>query len=576
MKNLIFKNNNFYKLILLFISSLLFFACENEEFLEEVPMDFYAPENSYISYKDFEASLNNLHSVFREAFYTERSANLAPKNQVIGTDMIGYNPGTDNLQDVLAPTSEFVYDAYWKPAYRIIYDANVILERSEAENAELNPDQKLKIQAEARFFRGYLLKLLGNIYGGVPIVLESTTSPKRDYIRATRAETYQQAVEDLQFAAENLPPINEVNDVRINNLAAYHSLAEAYLSLEEWDKAIAAANMVIDDTNTALMTERFGSRVDDEYNPNFPWASGGDPYWDLFRQGNQNRSSGNSEALWVIQFAFEVAGGDSGGYKWEQSFMPRTFLVNITENDGSREYMIPHPNTYYGGRSAGGTKPSDYFFYTIWSRSGYDDDLRNSYYNIVRDLKVNNPDSDHHGKYIFADNVPVILESQNDTLRNLYPIVTKLSNMGDHPKVVWNNDQTVYGSLINTNLNTNTTFRDEYQIRLAETYLVRAEAFLGFGDLNSAAQDINIVRERSHAPAIGAGEVDIDYILDERARELAFEENRLATLLRLGKLVERTRRYGAIEYSDHQNLWPIPYSEIEKNTEADLVQNPGY
>ena len=99
------------------------------------------------------------------------------------------------------------------------------------------------------------------------------------------------------------------------------------------------------------------------------------------------------------------------------------------------------------------------------------------------------------------------------------------------------------------------------------------------GDKQKAADDINVVRARAEAPPVDAGDVDIDYILDERARELILEEFRLLTLTRLGKLVERARKYNSITgptYQDHHNLWPIPYSEIEKNLEGDIQQNPGY
>jgi len=567
-------NDNFCAISLLIVTSIFLYSCTNDEFLEEKPLDFYTPENSFVTPADFEASLYKMYSVFRDSFYSTRDSNLAPKVEFVGTDLLYSDQNLSNgYPNLLNPSSGFVYGAFWKPAYQIIYNANVILERSESENSELTAEQKIKVQAEARFFRGYMHKLLADIYGGVPIVLEAVTSPKKDYVRATRKETYQQAAEDLRFAAENLPAITEVDDARISNLAAYHSLAEAYLALEEWNNSIEAASMAINDPNTALMTQRFGSRVDDDFNSQYPYASGGDPYWDLFRKDNQNRSSGNKEALWVIQYADrEVSGGAGGGYSWEGSFSARTWKLQVKNNDGKKKYLIPEPNTFYGCRGAGTTRASDYFYNKIWKRSG-DEDLRNSSYNIIRDIKVDNPDSDYDGQFIFADNVPVILKSESDTLRNWFPIIAKLTCMGDHDKSQWLEDQTVYGSLQGGL----TTFRDIYQIRLAETYLIRAEAYMRSGNLTLAVGDINAVRERSQASAIGPEDLDIDFILDERARELPFEENRLATLMRLGKLVERTNKYnGTFDYYDYQNLWPIPQSEIEKNTEAVLEQNPGY
>ncbi len=99
------------------------------------------------------------------------------------------------------------------------------------------------------------------------------------------------------------------------------------------------------------------------------------------------------------------------------------------------------------------------------------------------------------------------------------------------------------------------------------------------GELEAAAEDINMVRNRANATPVDAADVDIDYILDERARELSFEENRRITLQRLGKLVERVRLYNnhnGDEIQDYHEVWPIPFSEIEANTGGDLGQNPGY
>ena len=100
------------------------------------------------------------------------------------------------------------------------------------------------------------------------------------------------------------------------------------------------------------------------------------------------------------------------------------------------------------------------------------------------------------------------------------------------------------------------------------------------GDSGKAADDINVLRDRAGAPHV-TGTVDIDYVLDERMRELYTEENRTVTLMRMGKFVDRVKRYNpifmlnGIDETAH-NLFPIPYSEIENNVLAKLEQNPGY
>lgn len=163
-------------------------------------------------------------------------------------------------------------------------------------------------------------------------------------------------------------------------------------------------------------------------------------------------------------------------------------------------------------------------------------------------------------------------------MRDFYPTAAKGSTFGNFPNELLIDDQSVPGSIGHTGP-CKRNWKDQYAIRLAETYLLRAEAYLGKGDLAKAAEDINVVRRRAKAHEINASEVSIDFILDERLRELYFEVPYLLTLQRLGKTVERSRKYDpqlGPTYLDHNNLWPIPFADIEKNTGAKLEQNPGY
>jgi hypothetical protein len=566
-----------FLLMLIFV----FNSCNEKEFLDEVPLDFYSPENAYVTFNDFESAVMNLYGRYRADFWDDSNSGgvysvWTCTDLVYGTS----RAGLINFAGNLTPQSATVYEYFWARAYRIIYDANTVIERSDAPDSKLTAEQKALIQAEARFFRGFMYKVLGNMYGGVPITLEETKEPIRDYVRSSREETYNQAVADLKFAAENLKDIDKVDDSRISNLAAYHMLSEVYISLKQWQNAIAAATEVINFPGMALMTERFGSQVDPEGNrypaPFNDTIYGGDVYWDLFRPGNQNRSTGNKEAIWVTQYAVDVPGGSAstGGFPLERQACPRTYSANIKNKNGKLYPVAPQPNTYLSGRGIGGMRPTNYFIWDVWKKSGYNQDIRNSKYNMVRDLPVMNPASDYYGKWVFRDKVPIVLVSEADTTRNWYPYPAKCTTIGRHPAFLYLPDQTIPGSLTSE---ARDTYRDNYIIRLAETYLLRAEAYLGNNDKVNAAKDINVVRRRAKAPDVDPSNVDIDYILDERLRELAFEEPRALTLRRLGLLVERCKKYNPlIQYQEYHNLYPIPYSEIEKNTGAVLEQNPGY
>ena len=126
--------------------------------------------------------------------------------------------------------------------------------------------------------------------------------------------------------------------------------------------------------------------------------------------------------------------------------------------------------------------------------------------------------------------------------------------------------------------------RDFILMRLGDAYLLRAEARLQQNDAAGAAEDINVIRTRAAWPGqeaalqINAGYVDIDFLLDERARELAGEGYRWWDLARTGKLVERVKEFnpqGAPNIEDYHTVRPIPQDQIDR-TLGGYPQNPGY
>jgi len=563
------------KILYILISAILLFtiiACDEDKILEEVPLDFASPENSYINLQDFNAGIYSLYDLTRNAF-SEQERSIY--EMLFGTD-IGFNSRNQldiwfgNYSATLQPQASHILD-HWRFYYNIISGANVIINR--LEGSELTEAQKTKIEAEAKFFRGLAYRTLGYLWGGVPIELEEVTAPKTDYTRASREQVYQQAVSDLLFAAENLRGVTQVQDGEVTNLAAYHILAEVYVAMERFDEAIQAASVVIDDPNTALMTERFGSRSAEE----------GDVYWDLFRKGNQNRSAGNTEGILVFQYEVDLLGGgqSSDGLsnpRLERNVAPEPRSFRYTDPNGVLPFINAPVSDLTGGRGIGRMRSTTHYIYTIWE-GDWNGDMRNSKYNFIRDVAFNNPESVWFGRMLseFEDQ---FRKHVNDTLRFWFPYPSKVTTPNNHPEPLYvNRDLKI---LANT---AGATYTDQYFIRLPESYLLRAEAYLGKGDKINAAADINVVRGRAQAIPATPDEIDIHYILDERLRELGMEERRRLTLSRLGLVYDRVSRlvegnqvssWQGLGVEPHHNLWPIPFSEIERNTGSVLEQNPGY
>lgn len=138
--------------------------------------------------------------------------------------------------------------------------------------------------------------------------------------------------------------------------------------------------------------------------------------------------------------------------------------------------------------------------------------------------------------------------------------------------------------------------RDMFLMRLGETYLIAAEAYFKMGNMTEAVNRINTIRRRAtggdiNTPSymdITSADLSIDFILDERTRELVGEEHRWTELKRTGKLIERTLNYnwwtnspyipGGEPYLDQNKLLrPLPYSWWSLLTNKDdIPQNPGY
>jgi starch-binding outer membrane protein, SusD/RagB family len=554
------------------------FSCK-KSLLNETPLDFLSATNAFKTTADFQASVNNLYRLVRAEFYTVNDND--PMEYQYRTDIAFYVPAAfpANLSGEIAPTSG-IMERHWRALYKIIAEANTIISRIPASQLSA-ADQKL-FEARARFFRAFAYRSLAYIWGGVPLETNELLGAKVDYTRATRKEVYTQVIADLVFAVANLPGItaSSIKDGEVSSQAANHLLSEVYIADGQFANAVTAATAVISSPGMALMTARFGTRRT---------VTPGDVYWDLFRRGNQNRKNGsnNTEAIWVIQLEADVPGGaaitttsfaSGDGFSLERVHAP--LIRDVTVNNVA-PFLWP-TSDYTGGRGVGFHAPSKYFQDSVYSSDPVND-IRNANHNFVRKFKSNNPGSPLFNTEIDYHNLPAGTKGTSGATltsgvpsRAIYPYQTKCTDPFNHPA---NLMAPTTANPFALKGGAGFTYQDQYLFRLAETYLLRAEAYLGAGNAASAAADINVVRARSNAAPVAAGNVTIDYILDERIRELGVEEKRLLTLMRLGKWYDRVVKcnpFYASAANTKYNLWPIPQSEIERNRGAVLQQNPGY
>jgi hypothetical protein len=435
----------------------------------------------------------------------------------------------------------------WKWGYNLINNCNIVI--ANVDNAAMGLTNKNSIKAEASFYRGYAYNMLATLFGKVPIVTTPLTGPKTDFVRAPLSEVNNLIISDLTFAKSNLPSIGNVKsngggrmNSRPNKAMPSHLLAEVYLRTGDNAKAEQEADAVIGSGDFTLITARYGVKA----------GQAGDPFSDMFIYGNQRRSQGNREAIWVheVENQNTVIGGTG----------PTTSVMFPGLLFGQPQYRRDWVGTYYnqpgmsladslGGRGAARCIPTYFVLNSLYEQN----DMRNSRYNIRRTFYFNNPSNPNYGKQVVPG--PGI-----DTIAAITPYITK-----------WNqfDPANTFGI---------STIKDIIVMRLGETYLLKAEAQFKQGNLTGAAATLTTLRARSNASAVTASQVTMDFILDERARELIGEENRRMILMRTATLVNRVagRGVGVTNVSNTHLLLPIPLSEIQLNKDAVLEQNPGY
>lgn len=548
----------------------------SKSFLDEEPLSIYTPDNSLQTAIQYQQATNNLYNGVRN-IYTGNINLDTYFGLYYATDFAynatDYDPAAKlNAYKATMVPSYFIPQGVWTAYYKIITNANLIISQLN-KSTQLSDADKNSFLGQALFFRAYSYNILANLFGGVPIELNELSAPRYDYTRASRDAVYQQCKKDLQQAISVLSDINQVPDGTVNKQIAKHVLTEVLISLKDYDGAITSASEVINFPGLSLMTGRFGRRA------NLP----GDAYRDLFEYNNQNYSTGNHEGLLVMQTSLNNSASIGDQTAW--AIVPSLTGVRIVESVSKTKTAILFNAKFVDSTSSNGVgwiRPTSHFFYEIWTPG----DIRNSPYNIVRDIRISGvpATSPDYGKWYVKDGYKDKVQPADfrDTIRNFYPVIRKASpSAGDFvsaagPAILTNVTNPFGGFLLN---GASRLFMQKYMARLAETYLLRAEAYLGKNEKQLASDDINVLRNRAQATPSSATEMNIDYILDERLRELYMEEFRAVTLTRLGLLYDRDKRFNpksGLTIEAYHNLWPIPATEITQNTDAVLEQNKGY
>jgi hypothetical protein len=513
-------------------------------------------------------------------------------------------------------SNDFTEAMYYRLAQEVSF-CNSFIDNA----ASLTDPEVASFIAEARFLRAFTYYNLLDLYGNVPLVTSVTTELPS---QATRTDLFNFIETELLEIQEQLKPSGANEYGRVDKVAAWALLSKLYLNAEVWTGSSKYVESVTFSNN--VMSSSYAINTID--------ANGnGNAYDDLFLADN-NTNGAQSEFIFALNFDglrsqtyggstflvhaaiggnmnatdFGVNGG-WGGLRTTKNLVNK-FNVDVTKlnnnlgtiskwglvgdatlnswdgpdmemyETGSKTYAL------YADLTSGEMK---FRFDEDWGNNYGDDNTDDTLESGGSNIPITSP-----GTYFITLDLntltytikPFVGDSRGmfhkdgqtleieeiPSFENGYA-VTKFKNIDSNGS----QGSDAAGDFVDTDLPL---------IRLAEIYLNYAEAALrgGGGDVSLALTKINELRERAYGSTngnISSGDLTLDFILDERSRELYWEGQRRTDLIRYNYFTSDTYLWpfkgdskNGVGVASYRNLFPLPNNIITTN--PNLIQNPGY
>ena len=623
---------NIFKSLLYILSLSIVVSCHDDLNQSPIDPDSFTEENVFASVNEAKGALAKLYASLAltgqngpagspdiadiDEGFSQFSRMLFNLNEIT-TDhaVVGWgDPGLPDLHGMYwSSSNDFTEAMYYRLAQAVSFSNSFIKNASELSGDEVNV-----FIAEARFLRAYAYYNLLDLYGNVPLTTEiSTELPTQ----SNRTELFNFIESELMEIESTLLASNEYG--RVDNIAAHALLSRLYLNAEAWTGQDRYADCVTYSQNV----------INSGYSLNMNDANGnGTAYDELFMADNDINGAQN-EFIFTLNFdgmQSQTYGGTTflvhaaiGG-----SMNPGNFGVNggwgglRTTKNLVNQFAVDLDalNSSLGSQSDWGlvgsatpngwngpdlemfqTGPQEFSIYAELVsgelKFRFNEDWGNNFgdngndgtlesgganipisagtYFIVMDLgsgtyTISPFSSDKRGMF-YSD-------GQNLEIESIPPFedgyaVTKWTNIDSNG----NQGSDSSGNFVDT---------DIPLIRLAEIYLNYAEATLrgGGGDTNTAVSLINQIRERGFggsSGAISSGDLTLDFILDERSRELYWEGLRRTDLIRYNRFTNSSYLWPfkgneptGVGVDEYRNLFPLPANVVAIN--SNLTQNEGY
>lgn len=526
--------------------------------LKEDPVSLATADGYYTSMVGIKDGLKACYPPLRSYYGTEGLFFLTEVGTDINTNGFGgvvNNPSFNNYDQNLKGSHSY-FSAIWNSFYKGINQCNTIIGRT-PEVKDMTDAEKMIAIGEARFLRAHYYFVIVQLWGDVHFSLEETKGVVTEAYRTPVATIYSEGIiPDLEYAIANLPDpkTNNIGLGRANKATAQALLARVQLTLGKWAEAEVNAKNVISNYNYSLVPLN--------------------KLWDINNQRN-------AETIWSVQYSTDPLVNGNGNssflyFNWDYTRNPT--MVRDMENGRPFQRFMP-TNYYLNMWNPKADARFDASFKTVWIAvkkgviNGHtvmpgDTSIKIVLHPVADNIQKNAP-------YWYIDYNGMEVTAQPDKLQ-----------IGGDSRRLWPCLINKFYDNLRVDVNAADGSRDFVVIRLAEMYLIAAEAAMNQDRKNDAAAMISKLRERAIIPGkeaqmgVTAGNINLDFILEERAKELGGEGLRWYDLKRTGTLLERVKMYNkdaAPNIKEFHLLRPIPQTQIDRvSNPGDFLQNPGY
>ena len=556
---------------LLLILTLVGLSGCKKSFLEENNKSGITADPFYTTATGMESLVNACYTPTRFWFGKEGGTSLTE----LGTDLFlkggdchhpqyaTYDPVNFNSQDACLKL-------YWEQFYAAVNNCNTAIARMDA--SPLSAELKKQRLGEVHFLRALYYWIIVETWGGVHLSTEESKGVVLTANRTPVEKFYDLIFSDLDIAIANLDGELVPAGGRVTKPAAEGFKARMLLTRGKYTEAATLAKKVISDYNFKLF----------------------DNYASLWDMANSNGST-NSEVIWFVNYTTDdlinqdipsvngytqeaAAFLPEGGHQLHMNFTPRYDFhegvdINIADDIGFQRYAASkHLLSLYDetiDQRYNGT------FKEVWYSNG---GKTTKYTDMkVGDTAIYWSHKSLSAAYKQARTTKFEILDIND----LYNADQSLKDNRNFIEMHKFNDPTRSGLFVWRSK------RDAFVMRISEMYLIVAEAGIQpGGNLTEGLSYMNMLRTKRAVPGketamtVTAANMNIDFILDERARELVGEQMRWFDLKRTNKLIEYVKKYdpdGAANVQTYHMLRPIPQSQLDAVTNKDtFTQNPGY